>query len=295
MNHFRQQQVSITNFIIVELLVALGLPILLFTSAILMANVLDFVTFGAVDFRKALPRFLHSVQFKKGEKSDYWVIEDTFYFSLSKRSPEDRIDHGVCFSCYPNLATWILVAIVGLSLNLAVSYFFNITLDMQISVNSCNDPRIDTTFSCFNSSTLVYVDCVQNTNVVLIHCFKFHRFGVDVDLIQSLATTYAFYLVTVSIFGKLFLVMKVFLHLSKRRIWGVFMVLFGSLLLLLSMALIVVWLSGYISAALGELSRLNVISLAQFVMVSLFVVLVGMLMTGGTWAEMKAKKAKKEQ
>lgn len=254
-----------------------------------MANVIDFITYGASDARTALPRFLTSVKFEKGDNFDYWVIENTFYFSLKKRELKDRVDHGFCFSCYPNFATWVLVAIVSLSVNLAVSYFADIALDKQVSVNACSDPRIDRTFSCFNASTLAYVDCVNDTDVELIHCFKFFRFGVDVDLIQSLATAYAFYLVAVSIFGHLFLGMKIFLHISKRRIWGIIMVVAGIVLFLVSVVVIIIWLNGYISAATGELSRLNVINLAQFVMVSWFVLLIGLLMVVGTWAEKKPK------
>lgn len=292
-NHSRRADITVVPFIVVELLVAIGFPFFLFTGGIFMANVLDFITYGAVDARKILPRFLRSVKFEEGteldqvssggdpNKKDYdfWVIEDTFYFYLDKRKGGDR------FSCYPNFATWVLVAILSLSINLAVSYFADITLDMQISVTSCSDPRIDRTFSCFNSSTLVFVDCVNDTNVELIHCFKFYRFGVDVDLIQSLATSYAFYLVATSIFAHLFGLMKISLYISNKRVWGVLVVVVGILLFILSVIVILIWLSGYISPALGELSRLNIINLSQFVMVSWFVILIGLLMIGGTWAE----------
>lgn len=290
LNHSRQQDRTVTPFVIVELLAAVAFPFLSFAGGIFMANVIDFITYGAADARTALPRFLSSVRFEKGDKFDYWVIEKTFYFRLKKREKEDRYDHGFCFSCYPNFATWVLVAIVSLSVNLAVSYFVDITLDRQISVNSCDDPRIDRTFSCFNSSTLAYVNCESDTDAELIHCFKFFRFGVDVDLIQSLATAYAFFLVATSAFGHLFLVMKVLLHISKRRIWGFVMVVVGIILFLVSLVVIIVWLNGYISPVAGELSRLNVINLAQFVMVSWFVLLAGLLMIGGTWAEKEKKK-----
>ena len=293
LNHSRRQEITVVPFVIVELLVAIAFPFLFFIGGITMANVIDFVTYGAVDARRALPNFLKSVQFKEGKKFDYWVIEKTFFFSLKKREKEERVEHGFCYSCYPNFATWVLVAILSLSINLAVSYFADITLDKQISVTSCTDPRIDRTFSCFNSSTLTYIDCITNTNVELIHCFKFYRFGVDVDLIQSVATAYAFYLVASSVFGQLFVLMKVLLHLYRGRVWGFVLVFAGLILFLLSVALILVWMSGYSSAALGELSRLNVINLAQFVMVSWFVILVGLLMVGGTWVEMEDKKKKK--
>ena len=311
-NHSRRVEITVVPFIIVELLVALGFPFLLFTAGIFMANVLDFITYGAVDARKILPRFLKSVKFEEGtdieadtygtnivggdpnrKNYDFWIIEDTFYFYLDKRTPDERKSKGFCYSCYPNFATWILVAILSISMNLAVSYFADITLDMQVSVNSCDDPRIDRSFSCFNASTLNYVDCIENKDVELIHCFKFYRFGVDVDLIQSIATSYAFYLFATTIFAHLFGLMKITLYISKRRVWGVVVVAVGIVLFLLSVIVILIWLSGYVSPALGELSRLNVINLGQFVMVSWFVILIGLLMIGGTWAEKEKVRGKK--
>lgn len=282
-NHSRQQDRTVTPFIVVELLAAVFFPFLFFTSGIFIANVIDFITYGVADAREALPRFLNAVKFKKGEKSDHWVIENTLYFDLKKREKREN------FSCYPNFATWILVAIVSLAVNFSVSYFADIALDKQVSVTSCSDPRIDSTFSCFNSSTLAYVDCINDTAVEFIHCFKFYRFGVDVDLIQSIATAYAVYLVAAAIFGHIFLVMKVLLHLTKQHILGGVTIVLGLVMFFGSVALILVWLSGYISAALSELSRLNVINLAQFVMVSLFVLLIGLLMVSGTWAGKKTK------
>ena len=250
-----------------------------------MANVLDYITYEAVDARAAVPRFLSAVKFKKGDKMDYWIIENTLYFSLKKREKDSR------FSCYPNFATWVLVSIVSLAFVFSVSYFADIALDKQISVTSCSDPRIDSTFSCFNSSTLVHVNCTGNPPVEFIHCFKFYRFGVEVDLIQSFATAYAVYLVASAIFGHIFVGMKILLHITKRRIWGAMMIASGVLMFLGSMVLVFVWLSGYVSATLGEITRLNVINLAQILMVSWFVLLTGLLMVGGMWAE-KEKKPK---
>ena len=169
-----------------------------------MANVVNFVTLGAADARGALPHFLQGVKFEAGEKFDHWIIADSFYFPLTKR--KDRASHGFCYSCYPNFATWVLVGIVSLICNLAVSYFADITIDSQISVTSCNDDRIDSTFNCFNSSTLAFVDCSNKEQPLeLIHCFRFHRFGVDTDLIQAGATTFAFFLLGGRIFFYIFL------------------------------------------------------------------------------------------
>lgn len=291
-NHSSRNDKTVTPFVVVDLLVAIVSPILFFLSGIIMANIVDFLTSGQADARDALPYFLHFLKLERGGKYDYWVIEDSFYFKLEKR--KDRENHGFCYSCYPNFSTWVLVGIASLSLNLAISYFADITIAMQVSVNSCNDDRIDRTFNCFNSSSLVFIDCISNTSVDLIHCFKFHRFGVDTNIIKAIATSFTFYLVTSALFGRVFFALKVFLHVSHRKLWGYVVVVAGVLLFMLSCAIILAWLTGYISASQPELARLNVINLGQFVMVSLFVVLAGLLMVSGTWAEKEKMGIKSE-
>ena len=292
-NHSNRVDITVTPFVIVELLVAVGFPVLFYIAGIFMASVLDFVTLGAADSRGALPRFLKSVQFEKGDKEDSWIIEDTFYFPLTKRTKEERKKHGFCYSCYPNPATWILVTILGLTISLAVSYFADITIDTQVSVTSCND--VDRDFNCFNKSTLAYVDCDTNRNVELIHCFKFYRFGVDVDIISSIATTFAFYLVASAIFGHVFLAMKVLLKLSHSRLWGIMFIVLGAVLVVGTAVITLIWLVGYASSSISEISRINVVSLAQFLMVSLFVLLIGFLMVGSKWVEKRPKKKPKEK
>ena len=284
-NHSKQQDITVTPFIVVELLAAVGFPVFLVIGFLFMANVLDYITCDAVDARTVVPRFLRAVKFKKGEKMDHWIIENTLYFSLKKREKDSR------FSCYPNFATWALVSIVSLAFIFSVSSFADIALDKQISVTSCSDPRIDRTFTCFNSSTLVHVNCTDNPPVEFIHCFKFYRFGVEVNLIRSLTAAYVAFLVASAIFGYIFVGVKILLHITKKRIWGALMIVSGVLMFLGSIVLVFIWLSGYVSATLGEITRLNLIKLAQIVMVSWFLLLTGLLMVKGVWAE-KEKKPK---
>jgi hypothetical protein len=284
-NHSRQQQKTVAAFAIVEFLAGVCFPFFLVAGTLLIANVIDFITGEAVDSHKALPRLLNAIKFEKGDKQDYWIIETDFYFPVKKRE-------GKHFTCFPSFATWILVVITSLAFIFAMSYFVNIVLDMQVSVEDCNDPRIDRTFSCFNSSTLDYVDCVTNTTVNgIIHCFKFFQFGVDVDIVQSIGSAYAVYLVATASFGHIFLVRSIFWTLATGRVWDVLQIVLGVIFLIVSIVVIVVWLNGYISETAEELTRLNVIHLAQFVMVSLFLLLTGLLMVGGKWAK-KSKKPK---
>ncbi len=289
-NHTRAAEREVYPFVLVELLVCIIFPIFLFISVILVAIVLNFITIGALDGRQIIPKLLRNVQFEKKTDSDFWIISNSFYFTLERRKPNDSKERRVCYSCFPNLATWILAALAGLCIILAMSYFADRTIDTQVTVTNCSDPRINRDFSCFNSSTLAYVDCVFDTQVELMHCFQFYQFGVDVDLVSSLASAFAFYLVAVNSITIVFGVLQVLLHLKNSKIWGGVFVAFGFLALMGAIVVVIFWATGYIEATRPELSRLNIVNLAQLIMVCLFIILIGILIITSTWVEKVPKK-----
>lgn len=172
----RDDDRTVASFIAVELLTAVFLPICLFVAGILLAAVLDFITYGHVDLRTHVHQFLPVVKFEPGKDSqgvphDYWIIEDTFYFELAKRN--DRAHHGFLYSFDKAPATWFLNAIVCLGIHLAISYFINFTLDTQITLfkpDMCD--TIDSSYQCFHAGNLTPVNCGDANGA--IHCFKFY-------------------------------------------------------------------------------------------------------------------------
>ncbi len=92
------------------------------------------------------------------------------------------------------------------------------------------------------------------------------------------------------------MVMKILLHIRKTRLWGALFLIGGLVLLVVSIIVSLFWLTGYASAVIPELTRLNVINLAQFVMISMFVFFAGVLILIGKWVEKKepTKNDKKE-
>ena len=281
-DHTRRSDKSVGSFLGVEFLAGLALPLFFFVACILLAVVLDFITIGHLDARQGLTRFLPgALQFVRGKANNYWVIEDTFYFKLKKRS--DRLEHNCFYSFDKTLATWHLATIVALSLLLAFSYFVDITIDQARTAISCSE--VDRSYDCFNTSTLAHVDCVDDIAGPLLYCFRFLRFGVDQDIISALSQSFAFYLVAVTFFVKIFSVVKVFLHLKPSRFWGVLFVGLGVLLLIATIIVFIVWIRGYASPSIVAIIRLNVINLAQFVMVCLFLIVTGLLLLEGKWWE----------
>ena len=290
-NHARQIEKSVSTFIIVDILVAVALPVFLCTSIASIAVVLEYITIGHLDLRTIVPRLVGIVKFEHGKKFDYWIIDDFLYYPLKKK--EDRSDKGCWFAVDISSATWFLAIIIGTAFNLVISYFVDLTLDTQITVSSCDDPLIDRTFDCFNASTLNFVDCVDNKlQTVLLHCFKFHRFGVDTNIIIAISTSYAFYLVTIVVFKHIFSVVRYLMHVKPSRYWGTGFLGIGLISYAGSIFMLVFWIRGYTAAAdtISELKHLNIIHIWQFFMASTFVTMVGGLLLS-TWYEKLHTKA----
>lgn len=286
-NHSRQAEKTIASFVIVELIVALGVPIFLCMSVAFFAVVLEYITIGHLDMRMIIPRLIRIVKFVTGEKYDYWVIDDVFYYPLKKRL--GRSDKGCCYSVDGSWTTWFLTIIIGTAVTLVVSYFVDLTLDNQITVTSCSDPLIDRTYDCFNASTLAFVDCVDDTDSILLHCFKFYRFGVETNIITAVTTSYAFYLVTVAMFTHIFSVVRNLVNVKPSRYWGVGFLGVGLIFFACSIIIAVFWIRGYAASSLPELTRINIIHVCQFFMVSTFVTTVGLLLLSKWYEKLNTK------
>ena len=226
--HTRREDKNLADFVVIEILVGIALPLFLFIGATLLAIVLDFVTIGRQDLRTSFHRFLPSVELLEGQKQDYWVIEDRFYFVLEKK--RQHLKHGCLYSCDKAHSTWLLAGIVSLSLLLSFSYFVDISVVEVMTRSSC--PEEAGEYDCFNRTTFNFVDCedeMQAEFVEQIHCFRFLRFAVDRSIISSVAQSFAFYLVIAAFFARIFSAVKVLLQLKPSRFWGVGFILLGGL------------------------------------------------------------------
>ena len=180
----------------------------------------------------------------------------------------------------------LLSIITMLSIMVSFTYFIDISLVSQVSVNSCSDSNINIQYSCFGAGTLKSVDCTSNNETRPLHCYRFYRFGIDVDFITSVATAFAFYLLTNRIFSGLIFVMKIS-RVSKKesKCQGNLVVIGGLAFLLVAGILFIMWLSGVASESVTLLAHLNVLNLSQLTMVTLFIVIVGLLVRNGRWIE----------
>jgi hypothetical protein len=274
--HTNRVEKNISAFALVEFLAGILLPVLLIVGSTLLAIVMDYITIGRVDARKRINRFLPSVMFEEGAKSDYWVIENRFYFKLDKR--DNHFSHTFCYSCDKTPSTWLLTCIVALSILLCLSYFVDITVVEEETLSAC--PLDFGEFDCFNGSSFNFVDCgneEQRNYVELVHCFRFLRFAVDTSLITSLAQAFAFYLATVAVFGRVFSIVKALLHLHRTRLWGILFLVVGTAAFIITVVFLIVEDRFQI--------QVNVLSVLQVLMACAFIFLVGVLILLGDWYE----------
>ena len=268
-------------YIVVEVIVGLVMPILLVIAVIIFSVFLEYITKGSIEARVIISKLLPVIKIVEGEKYDYWVILDRFYFQLT---PHDRdMRSGKAKSCgkmcSTTPATWIITIIVGLAFLLAASYFMNSNITQQTTLTSC--PHVSYEVDCFNKTTYNYINCqdeeVANMNFTLIHCFRFLRFGRDSDVIGGIARAFAFYLATLAFFTLAFHVVNVLINFKPTRLWGIGYVILGILLLV-----------GGLTVMLTEAAaivRLNVIQIFQFYMVAIFIFLIGILLLISKWWE----------
>ena len=264
-------------FITVEVIVGLVCPLLMYIGVLLFAVVVDYVTAGRIDARTGVHSVLPSVQLLKAEENEYWVIKNTFYYLIRKRPQNIYISsYTTAWGC--SRATIYFIIIIGLSFSLATSYFMNQTIVEQVNTREC---RSDLHYDCFvlEDNRWVYVDCNDTETLSehsFIHCYTFLRFAIDNNPISSLAETFAFYLATVTFFGQVFGIVKILLHLRPSRLWGIWFVLLGVIVMGVALCLIIFENS-------SSLHR-DVIGSFQVIMVGLFFVIVGaLLFEAGLW------------
>ena len=264
-------------FITVEVIVGIVCPLLMYIGVLLFAIVLDYVTVGRIDARKAVHSVLPSVQLLKAKENEYWVIKNTFYFLIRKR-PQNSDTSSYTTVLDFSRATIYFIIIIGLSFGLATSYFMNRTIVEQVNSRECQS---DLHYDCFvlEDDQWVYVDCNDTETLSqhsFIHCYTFLRFAIDNNPISSLAESFAFYLATVAFFGQVFGIVKILLRLRPSRLWGIWFVLIG--VVVMCVALFLMIFRGSFS-----LHR-DVIGCFQVLMVGLFLVVVGsLLFEAGLW------------
>lgn len=266
--------ISVTPYIVVNFVIGIIMPLLLFISTGLIAVVLDFITIGQMDMRVMICYILPAVSLKEGKKNNYWAILDTYYLPLSKRL--ERSKHGFLYSCDKNRYTWYFAIICALSMLLVFSYFVNQTITDQKNFGECPS---DLSFVCFRERTFAYVNCSRggDSNITLLHCYKFLRFGVDVSIVTALSQSFAFYLLIVTFSHQILFLLRFLLTIHPSRFWGCGLFVFCALLIAGAIAVLV--------KSDVFIAYTDILSILEFFMVGGIVFIFGLMIVEGKWWE----------
>eukprot|EP00731_Ephydatia_muelleri_P020131 Em0012g956a len=262
-------------YILSEILVGILLPIFLFCFAAVHSVVISYVTYGKMDMRSAVSKFIPVVQFQRGTKYDYWSIVDFFYFPQNKKSSEDR-EVTIWSARDKNRHTWCFATLVSLQLLLAISYFVDVNIAEQITVKSCGN--VDSgMYQCFEHGSFNFVDCNDTNSSKALSCFRFLKFGKDISVIGSLSQSFAFAMVTAVFFGHTFGFIKLLNHVKQSRWWGLIIVAVSFALFVIA---VLVLFKGNVL-----LPRVEVITTLQCIMIAAFILIAGILALEGKWWE----------
>lgn len=260
---------------------------------------MDFITIGVLDVRLIIPKFLEAVEFEEGNKFDHWVIKEQFYFFVNKKTQEERMRQGFVYTISHDFSTLVLLAIVGISVVFTMSYFTSNTVESQKTIQKCDSTLITSEYTCFSTDTLSFVDCSSgNSSTVMaapLQCFKF--FIIESELASIAATTFALYLtISTAVLNAMFYLIKILLKIYfKKKVWGVVLLFFGTLIFVAGVALLVMWIIGYSSTSLPALTQFSLSNLVQLFMLAILVMLVGTLMLQSNLAKRKTRSAFEEE
>ena len=295
-NFFNQATSKMWPFIVTEVVVGIVCPVFVFFGCILLAIVITFVTAEQLDLRYIIQRMLPSLKLevkKASETADghhdetidsaqYWVIANHYSIKLNgneQSGEKGELRHTMC----KDASTWILATIAGLAVIQTVSNFINNTMVQGLIVpisEFLEESDICLDFACFSPGSFDYisvncsnVNAANFSNINFLHCFRFFEFGKSTDFITNLAISVAFYLAVVHSFQIIFTVLNVLMYIRQSTVWGIIMI-FASLLPFAGM--VIYCISPYFAVV-----QVDAITAGQILLVSIYILLVGILLLTG--------------
>lgn len=295
-NFYNVEEQSVWPYIVTELVIGLVCPVFVFVGATFFAIVIGFITAGQVDPKLAVKQVLPSVQLVQGElvktheTQKYWVVSEQFYMRIRKPFGEKGdLRHAID----PSTSTWLLVVISGLAVILAVSYFVNQNVAQALTVpiqEVIEESDICINYNCFADVTFMHINCTNTTSLVghsFLHCFRFLRLGMDADLITTLGVTVGFFLATVHFFKLVFVITNILLHIRQTKLWGILISIVGVGIFVGS--LVVLFSPHFVPL------HLDVIKVGQFIILSIYCFLIGILLCTGEVREIVKEPIKRKR
>ena len=274
--------------VFVEIMIALVVPILLLLSIVPINSVLRFVTYDRVDIRKIMPKLLPFIAFKSGEKHNYWVAIDTFYFQIkddNRRTLEEMDNRKWYHLCDTSKSTVIIFLIHGINFLLAWSVLVNGTLIDEFGLESCSELtnlQLRRAICISLGNNISVVNCSSSAGAATkgpLLCFQFLRFSEQTDILTSLTGAIVLYFIT-EIFIKIVLeVVNFFYIFHESWIWASGVIFTGVLVICGDVGLVV-------AALLRFTASFDLGQIFEYLIIGVEIILVGILLLIGTPLEL---------
>jgi hypothetical protein len=247
-----------------KLITGLINPLIFCTGFVIVLTVMQRLTNYEFQAESVLTGFLTFVSFDIGDEKCFWVLTDFYYFAVNKHTSKKWY----CTS----LSTVIITIILFLNIMLPILFIIDSLFIQRYTSENCRD--IDEAHNCFLRNTKEYFNCSNNSSYVGdIECINFIRLEdiTSVDFLGSSIRAVFLFLATEKIMNIILDVLKMLLLLYESRMWIVFELIMGGLMVIISLAAIVIY---YVDFE----SNFTFLSVLEFSIISADVVLIGLLL-----------------
>ena len=291
--YIEEDEPTVAPFHAVDLLGGILTPVMFLISAFITVATVDYHTGYKLNSQLMLARLLPAVAFKITGTERYWIINKKFRLNTTcgkgelqsnyLMAQEAKTNYGLnsIRMITPSYSTLLLCGIVMISVTLSFSFFIDTSLVLQWTLKgSCYNVR-NMWYSCFESGDLDYVDCSHATNATsTLYCYAFNKYWFSSLVIVSTGMVYI--LVTFRVMDIIYVVGK-FRRFSQH--FGIILVTGGIVLLFAAISMFVIWQTRFSSVSTFLRSYLNILHLMQLILISLYILILGLLVKEGKWVE----------
>ena len=260
-------------YFLANILLGVVAPITFVVSIYILIALGNYVMYGDLTPQAMIPAFLSFVQYNKEEQ--YWIIVKYFTFPVRVRGIKfwKNRQNGKRRCIFPlfNLSTWCLNTMMAVTFCLSITYIVGALVSNEEVINSCSKLQ-DKEMNCFEHKSYQYVNCSTELLVGEFNCFRFNTIGVQTDPISTVIKALFLYIACDKFLTLLFNFASQLFRIRSSRIWGAFISVTGSILVIIS-------LSSLILYRVLHTTSFDFLSLLQFFIISMDILLAGILLS----------------
>lgn len=264
-------------FFVVDVVLGTAVPLIIGVSLVPLAKLIRYVTNGQIETRKLYRWCLPCLGYEQGVRECYWVIDDSFYFKIEKRSCgglNTILIYVMSFAVFLN--SWI--------------FFINSSVTTQYGNQGCfvlteREKLYSYCFDLFSDfGNVLRVNCSLNSSYDgKVFCLEFQS---STNLIQALVVSIVLYYIMATCISVIFQVVRGLLFYSRTGVWSNLVILLG---------MFSFFLGGTSFVSLFYLhTNLDLLSLLQLCAVCTCIVTVGILLKRGHSGFIRSPKTDKD-